>query len=101
MIVSPGMPKASIGTNAEPRAALFAAAAPAIGSMCRSCLLSFFPVELFFVAAYEIQAAMSEPAPGMAPTTPPIPEPMATRDLNFQMLAKLSRIRVVPTAWMA
>ncbi len=62
-MVSPGIPNANIGMNAEPRAALFAEEAPAMGSMWRSARLSFLALELFLVTAQAIQAAMFAPAP--------------------------------------
>ncbi len=71
---SPGMPNTSAGIQAPPSAALLAEV--------ESTMPSMWPVpnfsgsfENFFDTAYEIQAAISAPAPGNAPIAVPITEP--------------------------
>ena len=74
VIESPGMPNTSAGIQAPPSAELLAAP--------DSTMPSTWPVpnfsgslEKLFDIAYDIQAAMSAPAPGSAPTSVPSAEP--------------------------
>ena len=74
---SPGMPNTSAGIQAPPRAELLAAPDSTMPSTC--------PVPNFcgsfekrLDTAYDIQAAMSAPAPGSAPTAVPSAEPRSS-----------------------
>ena len=70
VIESPGMPNTSAGIHAPAKALLFAEPDSTMPSTCPVPNFSG-SLENFLLIAYDIQAAMSAPAPGKAPTAVP------------------------------